>query len=458
MPPKNNRRRRHEENVKPGTESNRAVYGAREAALRILAGGMWNDDGREAALKGLEERDRALASAIAAGAVRMRGAIDYFLAQLLHQDLSLLPPGVMNLLRAAVFQIRWLDRVPDWAVVNESVELARRIGGGRYQGLVNAVLRRFIREGGDMPLPSLETEPVRGLAVRHSFPEWLVARWLERYGIGEAAELLESCNRTAPLVLRTCPSGRETLAESLRGGGVSFRPGLYAPGALVLESGANPARLPGYGEGLFYVQDEAAMLVGLLAAPGQNDLVLDLCAAPGGKATHLAELAGDGATVAAAEPAPVRLAVLRRNIRRLKIDNVFGVAADSLHPPFRRADLVLCDVPCSGTGVLRRKPDLRWRIKAGDLISLPALQADILNAAADCVRQGGALVYSTCSLEPEENRAVVLSFLQRRKDYRLQNAREYLSETVASQDGFLETMPHRHGVDGVFGARLVRHE
>ncbi len=458
MPPKKNRRRRFDECAKPVTGNNRAAYSAREAALRILAGGMWNDDGREAALRGLEERDRALASAIAAGAVRMRGAIDYYLAQFLHRDLSLLPPAVLNLLRAAVFQLRWLDRVPDWAVVNESVELARRVGGGRYQGLVNAVLRRFIREGGDLPLPSLETEPVRGLAVRHSFPEWLVERWLQRFGLDETVELLEACNKTAPLVLRTCPAGREILAESLRGSGVAFQSGLYVPGALVLESGANPARLPGYGEGLFYVQDEAAMLVGFLAAPGNDGLVLDLCAAPGGKATHLAELAGTGAAVMAAEPAPVRLAVLRRNIKRLRIDNVFGVAADSLHPPFRPADLVLCDVPCSGTGVLRRKPGLRWRIKAGDMISLPVLQADILKSAADCVRPGGVLVYSTCSLEPEENRAVVLDFLQNRTDFRLQNAGEFLPESVVSQDGFLETMPHRHEVDGVFGARLVRHE
>ncbi|MCE5270485.1 16S rRNA (cytosine(967)-C(5))-methyltransferase RsmB [bacterium] len=441
----------------------RPAWGPREAALRLLSRQKWDEAARESALRPLDERDRALAAGIAAGTLRMRGAIDFYLGHFLHQDLSVLPTGVLNLLRTAVFQLRWLDRVPDWAVVSESVELAKRIEGGRHHKLVNAVLRRFIREADSVPLPSLESEPVRALSVRHSFPEWLVGRWLDRYGPDETVRLLEALNRPAPLTLRAHATaegaGRQSALEDLlRGEGIQFSPGAYAPEALSLESGANPVRLPGYAEGLFYVQDEAAMLVSRLAAPAAGATVLDLCAAPGGKSTHLAELAGPGATIAAAEPAPVRLGVLRRNIERLKAGNVFAVEAEALHPPFRPADTVLCDVPCSGTGVIRRKPDLRWRLAPDDLVSLPALQGAILAAAAEVVRPGGVLLYATCSLEPEENRAVVNAFLRARGDFSLQDAHGFLPAAVVSAEGFLETRPQSHGIDGVFGARLLRQQ
>jgi len=444
-------------------QSGNKAWGPREAALRLLSRQVWDETAREAALRPLDERDRALASGIAAGTLRMRGSIDFYLSHFLHQDLSVLPTGVLNLLRTAVFQLRWLDRVPDWAVVSESVELAKRIEGGRHHRLVNAVLRRFIREADSIELPSLESEPARALAVRHSFPEWLAGRWLARLGAEETARLMQALNCPAPLTLRArstvdCPGGQPALEALLKGAGVQCNPGAYAPEALCLESGANPVRLPGYAEGRFYVQDEAAMLVSRLAAPAAGATVLDLCAAPGGKATHLAELSGPGATIAAAEPAPVRLGVMQHNIERLKAENVFAVAAEALHPPFRPADLVLCDVPCSGTGVIRRKPDLRWRLVESDLVSLPALQRSILAAAAECVRPGGVLLYATCSLEPEENREVVSALLHARGDFSLQDAREYLPAAVVSAEGFLETLPQNHGIDGAFAARLLRQQ
>lgn len=440
----------------------RSAYGARAAALSLLGRPRADREERDRALRGLDPRDRALAEALTSGTFRMRGTIDFYLSHFLSQDIERLPEPVLNILRSAIFQLQFLDRVPDYAVVNESVELAGRFSGGRFRGLVNAVLRRFGQEWESVPLPLFEDDPVRALAIRHSHPDWLVARWLERFGADETVSLLTANNTPARMTLRVRPSGGGLEQDSarligmLRGAGFKVNRGEYAPEALVLEDVSNPAGLPGYLDGLFYVQDEAAMLVGRLATPSPDDLVLDLCAAPGGKCTHLAELSGGRALVVAADPSRRRIATLNENLIRLGADTVRVVAAEGRNAPFRAADLVLCDVPCTGTGALRRKPDLRWRITPADLDNLVAVQREILLSAAELVRPGGSLVYGTCSLEPEENESMVRWFLDRRREFRLDPAVRRLTGAVVSSTGCLETFPHRHGIDGAFGARLLR--
>ncbi|MBN2288749.1 MAG: 16S rRNA (cytosine(967)-C(5))-methyltransferase RsmB [Candidatus Glassbacteria bacterium] len=428
---------------------------ARLLALDLL--GQWNNTGldREELLNACLPRDRALVKNLVSGTLRMRGLIDYYLDHFLKTGKGALPGRVLDILRLAVFQLRFCDRIPDYAVVNEAVELARPLYLGRYVPLVNAVLRGFLREGGKIALPRREDYPAHFLAVKHSHPRWLVGRYLKRFGFEGTESLLKANNVQAPLTVRV--RSPETV-RAFREAGLETRKGAWAPEALAVGRRLVPSRLPGYGQGLFYVQDEAQMLVGRLAAPQPGATVADLCAAPGGKATHLAELAGPDALVVAADTGAGGLEKLRENLDRLRLSCVRLVAADARRPAVRRADTVLCDVPCSGSGVLRRKPELRWRIQPQSLKRFTRLQREIISAACRCVAPGGVLVYSTCSLEPEENSQVIDWFLASTADFVLEHAQKYLGQAPVSERGFLETFPHLHGTDGVFAARLRRKE
>ncbi len=441
----------------PSAGKGKSGIGPRRLALDML--GRWREleldwDPR---LDRLDPRDRALVRQLVSGTLRLRGKLDYYLDHFLRQGLNSLPQRVQDILRTAAFQLRFLERIPDYAVVNEAVELAKR-EDRRLGPVVNGVLRSLQRGWDSVPLPSPEREPALWLAVEHSHPQWLAERYLQRHGFELARQLLEANNRQAPLVLRVeDPARIGDLEERLREAGLEVERGRWATGALKIRGGApRPSLLPGYDEGLFYVQDEAAMLVGLLAAPRAGSLVYDACAAPGGKATHLARLVGPAGKVVAADPSRRRLARLRRNLARLRLDNLLAVAADSHHPVVRDADLVLCDVPCTGTGVIRRKPELRWRLEPSDLESLPQLQARILEDAAGAVAPGGVLVYATCSLEPEENQAVVRAFLSAHPEFRPDPATDQLPAELVSPEGWLQSWPHRDGIDGAFAARLVR--
>jgi len=427
--------------------------GARNIALDML--GRWNriELDREKKLAACSSRDRALVKQMVTGTLRMRGLIDYYLDHFLKSGMGSLPGRVLDILRLAVFQLKFCDRIPDYAVVSESVELARPLFKGRYAALVNAVLREFLRDGEKISLPPEDDNPAFFLAVKHSHPQWLVSRYLKRFGFASAEALLRANNEQAPLTIRA-RSGN--LLRALQADGVEASRGRYAEEALVLEQPVRPSGLPGYDQGLFYVQDEAQMLVSRLAAAQPNSTVVDFCAAPGGKVTHLAELAGPGSLVVAADVDSGRLKKLRENLERLELTNVRLVAADARQPALIKADVVLCDVPCSGTGVLRRKPELRWRVQPQTLRKFSRIQRKIISAAAGCTAGGGVLVYSTCSLEPEENQQIVDWFLSRRDDFEIEPADKFLSPALVSARGCLETFPHQHGIDGVFAARLRR--
>lgn len=448
---------------KTGSRKNHQKADPRALALEMLGRCKELDLHWDSRMEACSPKDRALARQLVSGTLRMRGKIDYYLGFFLRANLKNLPLGMRNILRMAVFQLKFCDRIPDYAVVNEAVEAAGRLWAGRYRSLVNGVLRSLLREWDSVILPDAEKEPLEFLSVNYSHPRWLVARYLERFGYQGTEALLKANNSQAPLVLRSEEalaggfSSRGSLRQMLDEAGIEVSEDAYLPESLVLEGETRrPSELPGYSEGLFYVQDEAAMLVVHLAAPEPGCVIFDLCAAPGGKATHLARLAGPDSLVVACDLNRKRLARLKLNLSRLGLGNVRLVASDASRPGVNCADLVLLDVPCTGTGVMRRKPDLRWRITEKDLKELAGLQSSILAAGASCVRPGGALVYSTCSIEPEENRGVVSSFLAANPVFYLDPADKYLGKKLVSPDGYLETLPHVHGMDGAFAARLVR--
>jgi 16S rRNA (cytosine967-C5)-methyltransferase len=347
------------------------------------------------------------------------------------------------------------------------VRAARAIGVERASGLVNAALRRLAREHREIALPSLEDDPVGHLVHALSLPEWLARLWIDQFGAAEAAALAAACNRVPPLTVRVnaLRCERDALLEELRGRWPEARAARWSPLGVVLGHGGNPAADPGFAEGRFTVQDEAAQLVVALLDAKPGERALDVCAAPGGKATALAERVGPAGRVVALDRHARRLALALRDARRLGLGNLETHVLDATQelapavPPASFAR-VLVDAPCSGLGTLRRNPDLRWRAQPGDSAALAPVQLALLRRAAGALGPGGTLVYSTCTLAPEENEAVVRAFLAEKPEFRVA-PREVAPECVRPLlcgDGFLRVFPHLHEADGFFAARLERSE
>jgi 16S rRNA (cytosine967-C5)-methyltransferase len=410
----------------------------------------------------LNSADRAFATDLVYGTLRWRGRIDYLLSHFLDRDLEKLEPLVANALRLGAYQMLFADRVPPEAAVDESVRCVRAAGSERATGLVNAVLRRFAREHARIALPQLATQPLEHLTHALSLPPWIAARWLERFGAEEAALLAAVSNEPPPQVVRANRRviARDALIQELRERFPDARACRHAEDGIVLGRRGNPALDPAFLAGRFTVQDEASQLVVALLDPQPGESLLDTCAAPGGKATAIAERVGERGQVLALDRHVGRSDLVRRAARRLGLANLACGERDATRPlaDLGRFDRVLVDAPCSGLGTLRRNPDARWRIAAGDPDKLAEVQRAILRSAADCVRPGGALVYSTCTLTPEENESVVQSFLADRRDFRRAEPSEIPAPLAPLLDaeGSLRTLPHRDDADGFFAARLER--
>ncbi len=475
------RARRHRGRPKSGdrTESRRS---AEPTQARLLAARMLERIERSRAFADLAlgsalarsslcAPDRALCTELVYGTLRWRGRIDYLLEQLLERKLSSLEPLVVSPLRIGAYQILFSDRIPATAAVDQSVRCTRALGADRATGLVNAVLRRLAREHSTMALPELDRDPLGHLIHALSLPAWIAERWLSRYGATEAAELALACNATPRLTVRANRSRIDSsaLLEELRQRFPDAYPCGLAPDGIVLGRRGNPGRDPAFLAGRFTVQDEASQLVAVLLDPRPGDRVLDTCAAPGTKTTAIAERVGNSGQVTALDRHAGRLRLVARDSRRLGLRQIRTLERDASlsladlcdrgqvpHPgPF---DRVLVDAPCTGLGTLRRNPDARWRIRPGDAEELTRLQRAILERAAEVLRAGGRLVYSTCTLLPEENEQMVTRFLEASPNFRLLPPEELptsLAE-VMGQDGFMRCFPHVHDTDGFFAAALER--
>jgi 16S rRNA (cytosine967-C5)-methyltransferase len=414
----------------------------------------------------LPAADRAFATELVHGTLRWRGRLDFLLAQVLDRDLGKLEPLVASALRLGAYQIALGGgRIPPQVAVDESVRCVRAAGAERATGLVNAVLRRLAAEHATIALPDLERDPLGHLTHALSLPAWLAGRWLELFGAQEAAALARASNEIPPLVVRgnRLRAPREALLAELRERFAEARPCRFARDGIVLGRRGNPALDPAFLAGRITVQDEASQLVVALLDPRPGERVLDACAAPGGKATAIAErLAGEGEVLALDRNAR-RLDLVRREARRLGLENLRCAAREATRPlvdlaserPFDRA---LVDAPCSGLGALRRNPDTRWRVGPADPQRLAETQRAILRQAAAVLRPGGVLVYSTCTLLPEENEDVVSAFLAEATDFARAGpeATPEKARPLVGSDGCLRTFPHRHDADGFFAARLER--
>lgn len=433
---------------------------ARAVALRILIDieekGAYSHIALQR-LSGMESREMGLVSELVNGVTRQRLTLDFILDQFLKFPIAGLTPPIRNDLRMGAYQLLRL-RVPSHAAIDEAVKLAHRYGHPGVAKLVNGVLRTLDRERDRIVLPGPE-DPVQYLSVHYSLPEWIVKIWITERGFEEAEALASSAQQPSPLVLRvnTLKTTRETLLEKLGSHGIEAVPGTL-PEAIRLARSVALGELPGYNDGEWYVQGEGAMLASRLLEPRPGETVLDIGAAPGGKTTHLAQLMGDEGRIIAIDVNSSRLELVKANCKRLGIHSVETVIADARSRIPWTADRILLDVPCSGLGVLSRKPDVRWHQDPQEAMKLPELQLKMLETASASLRPGGVLIYSTCTIHRAENEEVVDAFLRRNPAFHRGSLAPLLPLDWQKDEegGMIQLLPPRHGTEGFFLARLER--
>jgi len=463
------------------------VTDARVVAAEVCAdlrGGELLDPSFERRASVLDARDRRWTQELIYGMLRRRAWIDALLSERVRGGLARLDSDLTDLLRLGTYQLLYMGSVPAYAAIAQTVELAKRRHGIGASKLANAVLRRIDRErdaialeptpvsrpgtsavsgapgttGGSSgsagpAMPGVQGDPVDALSLAYSHPRWLVARWVGRWGAEETERLLVANNAEGPLIVRPFGIVAEQLEATLESAGIRVEEAPLVRDSIQLPAGVSLAELGAFRQGLFFVQDPASTLVVKYAAVPAGAAAADLCAAPGGKSLELSRTA---AVVYTADRSFARLQRMLGNMRRLETRNIYPLVADAREPAVRPVDAVLVDVPCTGTGTFRRHPDARWRLRISDLAVMAALQRAIVRAAAAVVAPGGLLIYSTCSLEPEENDAQVESFLAEHPEWRLEPPPEGAVPAQVLDAGRLRVLPQRHGVDGAFAARLRR--
>ena len=414
----------------------------------------------------LPRRDLALLYALVYGVLRWRGRLDWTVGHFSNTDMKKIDPKVLNILRLGLFQIIYLDRIPVSAAVNTSVEMAKPFAPLHVVRFVNAILRRAAGEYKNIPFPDLNKDPLSALAVEKSFPKWLIKRWLERFGLNETGALCDSANTIPPITVRTntLKTTRDKLVQSLeREVGKIFRT-IYAPdGVCLFNLKKSIPDMKSFEDGWFQVQDEAAQLVTHLLNPQPGENVLDACAGLGGKTGHIAQMMKNHGNVVAMDKDDEKLLQLKTEMKRLGVSIVttdhYDLNKSLSKKHFSEFDRVLLDAPCSGLGVLRRNPDIKWTKSKKRLKIHQEKQVTFLNNLATFVKPSGVLVFSVCSLEPEENEMVINDFLNKRSNFVIENSTMGLplkARSLVNSNRHLRTLPHLHNMDGFFSVSLKR--
>jgi len=443
---------------------------ARHLALKVLF--QVNEEGAYANLA-LEQamaqfqladpRDRGLATELVYGCIKYKGRLDWIINQYAKPKVEKMAPWIRNIMRLGLYQIMFLDKVPVSAAINEAVKLAKKYGHQGTVKFVNGVLRNIERNKDKINYPDLTQEPIQHISIVYSFPVWLVERWVQDFGVENTVKLCTFFNSPSPLWIRTntLKISRQALKETLIKQGIDCMESEKTPEGLKILASLDVGGLEEFKRGFFTVQDESSMLVSHILAPQRDRLILDVCSGPGGKTSHLAQLMENKGEILAFDVHEHRLELIRETCRRLGINIVQTILQDARFTTRvvkEPVDGVLVDAPCSGLGVLGRRPDARWRKKPEDISALQEIQKEILNEAARLVKPGGTLVYSTCTITQEENNAVVQDFLKKNPDFRLdENLPKFLPyESQAGSEGWLQFLPFKDNMDGFFIARLQR--
>jgi 16S rRNA (cytosine967-C5)-methyltransferase len=446
---------------------------AREMAISILqqlpAGRETLDQllsDAEARINQLNRPDRGLFHALVYGTLRHQSQLDQIIDQHARRSSKKIDPLVRLLLRIGVFQIRFMDRIPESAAVNAAVELAKRLDRKWATGFVNGLLRNVARDDSPPPLPHREDDPVGFLAASQSFPPWIIRRWLERWDFDRTEAMCRAINAVPPITMRanTLKASRDTLIQSISERSGKLEPCAFCPdGVHAAALHRSLSQWEAFQRGLFQVQGEAAQLVSLLADPRPGQIVWDACAGLGTKTAHLAQLMHNRGFILATDRHPGKLKRLNEEMARLGIEIVQTRPMDLLSNgddldagPF---DRILLDAPCSGLGVLQRNPDGKWNTRIDDLRRHQLRQETLIHRAGGHLKSGGILVYAVCSLEPEENETIIQGFLQKHPEFDIFSpdpAVSAIDRRLLTPEGFLKTFPHPHGMDGFFAAALTR--
>ncbi|HMU41833.1 MAG TPA: 16S rRNA (cytosine(967)-C(5))-methyltransferase RsmB [Ignavibacteriaceae bacterium] len=402
--------------------------------------------------------DKALLYEITHGVTRWMGRLDWILNGFYKGQFSKAIPNLKNGLRVALYQILFLDRIPDHAAVNEAVEFVKKLQGQKPADFTNAILRNIIRSKTAIRYPDPEEDLVGYFTAYLSHPSWMVKRYIQRFGRNDTEKLLNANNEKPYLTLRinALKATPEEFALLMNSVNLKFSQGIYLPEFFKLQNLTNITGWEYFNKGYFNIQDESAGLACRLLDVREDMRVLDLCAAPGGKTAYLASIMKDKGEIVAVDKYESRLNLVRKNLTRLEVKSVKTIEADALEFTDQPFDRVLADVPCSGTGTLSKKPDIKWKKNIFDIRANTELQYNILLKAASLVKVGGVVVYSTCSIEPEENFDLVKRFLENNPDFEFESAKDRFPAELVDENGCIQTLPHIHQLDGAFAAKLIR--
>ena len=404
----------------------------------------------------MNELDKGLMNEIVTGVIRWKMKLDWVLTGFFHGNFTKAETNIKNALRVALYQIQFLDRVPHSAAVNEAVEFTKRLRGQKAADLVNAILRNIIRNIENIRYPDPEEDKVRNLAVIESHPVWMTKRWIERYGYDDAKHMMEANNAIPDLALRVnrLKVDFTYFLSLLEKHQIQYTRSQYLDYFVRVQHMAGIGSSELFQQGYFSVQDESAGMPVLLLDPKPGERVIDLCSAPGGKTTFIGELMKNSGEIIAVDRYETRLHLVKNACQRLGIANVHLITDDGATIDIPQADKVLVDAPCSGLGVLSKKPDAKWQRDADDIPKLVHLQSSLMENAAKLVKAGGVLVYSTCTIEPEENIGLMKEFLMQHSDFTIEPGNDSIHQDLIGNLGQVETFRHRHGMDGSFSIRL----
>ena len=461
------------ENIPAEIDYNKTLYSnARSCAVKILCRCERSDAylnkliDSELRNSNLNDFDKSLLNELTHGVIRWLRRLDWFLNGFYRGQYEKCLPEVKNAMRVALYQILFLNKIPYSAAVNEAVEFIKKIRDDKHAGVVNGLLRTIIRTLDALVWPTREIDEVNYLGIIQSHPNWMVRRWITRFGFDDAQKLCEANNKRPFITLRVNKTKikNEDLARHLNEKNILFRQGNYLDYFFSIKVMSKIYENDFFKKGYFTVQDESAGLISHLVAPREDELILDVCSAPGGKSSHMYELMNGKGKIVAIEKYSSRTDTMKKNFDRLGMENILAFQEDINEPKtdlfknklIGKANKVLVDAPCSGLGVLSKKPDIKWKRESEDIYKLQKLQLEILDLASKYVKPGGALIYSTCTTESDENSDVIHKFLENHSEFVVDNAKNYIPDNVVNDEGFFEVFPHIHNIDGAFGARLLK--
>lgn len=438
---------------------------AREKIVEILSNvetrQAYSDKLLDRALRELEEVDRRFVTEVVNGVLRWRAKLDWYLDQLYLGKFEDLIVDVKNNLRSSVYQLVFLDKIPPYAVLFEAVEIAKKQYNQKTANLVNAILRNFLRQRKKFELMEKHLDVLDKFSLKYSHPRWMLQRWIEYWGIDEVSLLCKANNQRPRLSVRLNEKvvDREIFFKTLDENGISYEQHPDFPNFVWIDNFQSFRKTDFLIKGWVSVQDVSTGLPVLILDPQPGEKVLDVCSAPGGKTGFTAELMEDQGLVWALDRHLSRIRLSRDNLRRLKLTNFYVTVADSVFPPTATIfDRILIDAPCSGTGVLSKRVDLKWKRTEQDILNMKSLQLALLQSAAGCLKTGGVLVYSTCTIEPEENEGVMEEFLKVNTNFERENLQGRVPDKYLGSKYYVRTFPHRHQMDGSFAARLRKVE